>query len=156
MPLDYDNIDGSWGRKSMDWPRLEGTQIELDLAYLACSKEHVVPYGSFVMHETFLSIETEELLEKLKSHLSTSRKRIAIMHMPVFGGVPVHQKTWKERVAEIPGRKIDRMLAGEIDMMIRELEREKAIWQGRLHEEEWEALFTLREYKKQIEAKWVP
>lgn len=59
-------------------------------------------------------------------------------------------KTWKERIEdEIVNRPVDNYLFDRIDNMIIEIEREKAAFQGRLLEDEWEALWLLRSYDEQ-------
>lgn len=45
MPLEYDNVDGSWGSQSEGWPSTPYTAGKL----LLCTKAHVVPYGSYVV-----------------------------------------------------------------------------------------------------------
>lgn len=70
MPLTYDDIPGSWGLYSKDWPKLSfKTKAEVDRAYKACVKAHVVPYGSYVLVGNDLRVETEEFKGKLAIYL---------------------------------------------------------------------------------------
>ncbi len=72
MPLEYDDIPGSWGVYSKDWPHLTFTsERDLERAYVACTLERIVPYGSYVRCDPDLRVETKEQLETLKQHLKT-------------------------------------------------------------------------------------
>lgn len=73
MPLQYDDIPGSWGTYSQKWPALRcGNDAEAQRAYVACSKENLVPYGSYVLVGNDLRVENEELLERLIDGIATS------------------------------------------------------------------------------------
>jgi hypothetical protein len=78
MPLTYDDIPGSWGIYSAEWPSLQCTnKIEADRAFVACTKESVIPYGSYVLVGTSLRVETNEMLQKLIKHLKQSPMKTA-------------------------------------------------------------------------------
>lgn len=71
MPLSYDDIPGSWGVYSKDWPSIKfQDKTSADRAYVACTKEHVVPYGSYVLMDNELRVETETYKQALKEHLA--------------------------------------------------------------------------------------
>ena len=71
--LQYDDEPGSWGRASLNWPRLLfQSQADVDRAYVACSREGVVPYGAYVLDGLELRIASEELKNKLAVHLVQS------------------------------------------------------------------------------------
>lgn len=73
MSLEYDDIPGSWGTYSEGWPGMVcKDQQEADRAFVACSREKVVPYGSYVMVGLTLRVESDEYLPKLKAHLAAS------------------------------------------------------------------------------------
>lgn len=61
MPLEYDDIPGSWGVQSEGWPSTPCTIGK----WLLCTKAGVVPYGSYVRVDDDLRVETKELLERL-------------------------------------------------------------------------------------------
>lgn len=65
---------GSWGRLSEGWPELISATPELTTrAFVACSLEGVVPYGSYVRIDDYtLRIETAALMGKLVEHLNTT------------------------------------------------------------------------------------
>lgn len=74
MPLQYDDIPGSWGHYSAHWPAFHARdEAHATRAYVACTKEYVVPYGSFVKVGLDLRVETPELLAKLTEHMETAR-----------------------------------------------------------------------------------
>ena len=78
MPLTYDDIPGSWGVYSRDWPALEfGTKDEADRAFVACSLENVVPYGSYVKVGNSIRVENEVYKSKLAIHLIESPLKTA-------------------------------------------------------------------------------
>lgn len=78
MPLEYDDILGSWGVYSKDWPALHcKNKEEADRAFVACTKEHVVPYGSYVQCGLTLRVKIPEYLQKLKAHLEASPLKTA-------------------------------------------------------------------------------
>jgi hypothetical protein len=71
MALAYDDIPGSWGIYSKDWPYLRfSSKDEVDRAFIACTKEHVVPYGSYVLVGNDIRCETEELKIALETWLN--------------------------------------------------------------------------------------
>lgn len=73
MSLTYDDIPGSWGIYSQNWPKLRcGNKHEADRAFVACTKENLVPYGSYVLMGNDLRVENEQLLEKLIDGIATS------------------------------------------------------------------------------------
>lgn len=73
MPLVYDDSPGSWGRASVLWPSLDFDNHEDAMrAYIACTKGHVVPYGSYVLVEHSLRVETKEHRNRLKEYLAAS------------------------------------------------------------------------------------
>lgn len=67
MPLPYDDIPGSWGVYSKNWPFLTfSCEDAADRAFIACTKAKVVPYGSYVKYDdVIIRLETEELKNKL-------------------------------------------------------------------------------------------
>lgn len=70
MPLTYDDTPGSWGIYSKDWPSITFDSEEQTLrAYIACTKANIVPYGSYVMLDKCLRVETEQLKSKLLNYL---------------------------------------------------------------------------------------
>ena len=87
MPLKYDDIPGSWGTYSTEWPKLVfATSDEASRAFIACTKAHVVPYGSYVLNDDTryprqwkdgkptieLRVETIPLRDKLEEYLYAS------------------------------------------------------------------------------------
>ena len=93
MPLQYDDIPGSWGVYSKAWPSVQFyTKEEADRAFVACTKEHVVPYGSYVVDHWIIRVETEELLVKLKQHLAATTYRTAreVIDLYEAGELPLH------------------------------------------------------------------
>lgn len=65
--LDY---DGSWGDASKDWPSITfPTEEEAIRAYVMAWREAKVPYGSYVLVEKDLRLETEELKARVERHL---------------------------------------------------------------------------------------
>ena len=73
MPLTYDDVPGSWGLASKNWPTLVSvSEADANRAFIACSKGKVVPYGSYVKVGNELRIETPELLAELISYLRLS------------------------------------------------------------------------------------
>lgn len=78
MPLNYDDIPGSWGVYSREWPALEfGTKDEADRAFVACSIENIVPYGSYVKVGNSIRVETESFKSQLAIHLIQSPLKTA-------------------------------------------------------------------------------
>lgn len=74
MPLEYDDIPGSWGAGSKGWPAFRcNDEAHAKRAFVACTKEYVVPYGSYVMVDLDIRVETPELLAKLTEHMATAR-----------------------------------------------------------------------------------
>ena len=77
MPLTYDDIPGSWGIYSKDWPKIKIPQNLIDKIDKAkyYYPYHVVvydavialkiPYGSYVVVDGFLRVETQEYYKKL-------------------------------------------------------------------------------------------
>jgi hypothetical protein len=56
--LDY---DGSWGDASKDWPSIIfETEEEAKRAYVIAWRDVKVPYGSYVLVDNVLRLETEE------------------------------------------------------------------------------------------------
>ncbi len=56
--LDY---DGSWDDASKDWPSISfPTKKEAQRAYVTAHREVKVPYGSYVLVDNVLRLETEE------------------------------------------------------------------------------------------------
>lgn len=73
MPLSYDDIPGSWGTYSKGWPTLHcANELEAQRAYVACTQEDLVPYGSYVLVGNDLRVESEQLLDKLIDGIATS------------------------------------------------------------------------------------
>jgi hypothetical protein len=73
MPLTYDDIPGSWGAYSQNWPSITFTDVEkVRRAFVACSKEKVVPYGSYVLVGLTLRVETDQHKANLLAHLAAS------------------------------------------------------------------------------------
>jgi hypothetical protein len=71
MPLVYDDIPGSWGTYSKHWPKVQcSTKDEASRAFIACTKANVVPYGSYVLVDYELRVETEELRAALVKYLA--------------------------------------------------------------------------------------
>ena len=78
MPLEYDDIPGSWGEYSKGWPSTS------DHAYEKCvfaNKSKLIPYGSYVLMESgskqpYLRVENTELLEKLNENFDIVRQAI--------------------------------------------------------------------------------
>lgn len=76
MPLQYDDIPGSWGVYSSDWPSLRfRTEDGANRAFIACSKGRIVPYGSYVQVDFELRVETPEMKAALKKYLDESPYR---------------------------------------------------------------------------------
>ena len=86
MPLTYDDIPGSWGYASVHWPAVAYfTADEADRAYVACSKENIVPYGSYVIVGNTLRVETEAMLETLLQHIEQSPLKTADAVLAHYG-----------------------------------------------------------------------
>lgn len=65
--LDY---DGSWGDASNDWPRLIfAYNTQSQAAYVACHREVGVTYGSYVLVDRELRLETPDWLHRTVDHL---------------------------------------------------------------------------------------
>jgi len=95
MPIKYDNDEpgGSWGVHSRHWPRVQFyTKDEAERAFVACTKENVVPYGSYVMDHWIIRVETEDLLIKLKQHLEATTYKTAreVIDLYEAGELPLH------------------------------------------------------------------
>lgn len=73
MPLAYDEIDGSWGVYSAAWPKLVmETEEEVDITCRKIIMAHKkdFPYGSYVTCGKELRLETQEMVEKMKTYLA--------------------------------------------------------------------------------------
>jgi hypothetical protein len=65
--LDY---DGSWGDASKNWPAIVfSTEAEARRAYVAAHRVVKVPYGSYVLVDRVLRLETEEWKRRVALHL---------------------------------------------------------------------------------------
>ena len=65
--LDY---GGSWGDASEGWPSISfTTEEEARMAYVTSWRECKVPYGSYVLVDKVLRLETEELKKRVELHL---------------------------------------------------------------------------------------
>ena len=74
MPLTHDDIPGSWASYSVGWPTIHCKDKEAARrAYVACTKEAVVPYGSFVLVGNDLRVESHSYLSKLQKHLEETK-----------------------------------------------------------------------------------
>lgn len=74
MPLQYDDIPGSWGTYSRNWPYYQCCdEAHAWRVYVACTKEKVLPYGSYVLTGLHLRVETPEMLEKLQRHMFATK-----------------------------------------------------------------------------------
>ena len=62
MPLQYDDVPGSWGTMSQGWPETPYSMGK----WLLCTKAHVVPYGSYVKVGDVIRVETPKLLAALE------------------------------------------------------------------------------------------
>jgi hypothetical protein len=71
-PLQYDDIPGSWGVYSANWPSISfDNQQDADRAFVACSKEKVVEYGRYVRVGLTLRIQKNDDRLKLLNHLKS-------------------------------------------------------------------------------------
>ena len=67
MTLMYDD---NWGVASVNWPKIVfETDKDVERAFVSCSKEHIVPYGSYVKMNRELRVETYSMKDKLRDHL---------------------------------------------------------------------------------------
>ena len=81
MPLQYDDIDGSWGHYSKDWP---STHEHAHAKWVFANKTAIIPYGSYVLMDNHcednkrpcLRVETQELLNKLNENFNIVRQVI--------------------------------------------------------------------------------
>lgn len=73
MPLQYDDVPGSWGTHSTGWPE---TPYSIG-KWLLCTKALVIPYGSYVVvgakgphpydySDAVIRVETEAFKKKLE------------------------------------------------------------------------------------------
>lgn len=70
-PLTYDDIPGSWGVYSANWPKLTfRTEEEARNAYVVAWKHCGVPYGSYVLVGKELRLETEAYVVKVDKYLN--------------------------------------------------------------------------------------
>jgi hypothetical protein len=70
--LDY---DGSWGNASRNWPSISfSTQEEAHRAYVETWRDVKVPYGSYVLVDNVLRLETEDLKKLVESWLRDTRR----------------------------------------------------------------------------------
>jgi hypothetical protein len=71
MPLAYDDIPGSWGVYSANWPSIHDPNGE---ARALGIKTGIVPYGAYVTVGDQLRLETPEYVAKVRSalHAATS------------------------------------------------------------------------------------
>lgn len=58
---------------SLNWPIVTCAPEDLDRLHVACSKEKVVPYGSYVVVSDGVRCGTEELAQKLRTHIKESK-----------------------------------------------------------------------------------
>lgn len=73
MPLTYDDVPGSWGVYSEGWPSISfSTEDKANRAFIACTKAKVVPYGSYVMMDNSIRLETKKHKEALAKYLEES------------------------------------------------------------------------------------
>lgn len=79
MPLSKDDpkldYDGSWGDASKGWPVIVfPTEEEAQRAYVVAWRVAKVPYGSYVLVEKELRLETLECKKLVESHLTGGSK----------------------------------------------------------------------------------
>ncbi len=66
--LDY---DGSWGDASIGWPAIKfESQEAAEAAYVLTHRVVKVPYGSYVLVDKELRLETEEWKKRVEEHLA--------------------------------------------------------------------------------------
>ena len=104
MPLQYDDIPGSWGQASKGWPRYTALNSDwAERAFIACSKEYVVPYGSYVAVGLDIRVENLDYLAKLTEHMATARvedtdeivRRVNKMEREAARGLGIPSYTFK-------------------------------------------------------------
>lgn len=81
MPLQYDDVPGSWGKYSENWPSLEippklveeakktNPHYPVHTAHVKLCREAEVPYGRYVTVEGKLRVETENYLQAVKKRI---------------------------------------------------------------------------------------
>ena len=81
MPLQYDDVPGSWGKYSENWPSLviplelveearkTNPHYPVHVAHVKLCREARVPYGCSVTVEGRLRVETEEYLQAVKRRI---------------------------------------------------------------------------------------
>jgi len=70
--LDY---DGSWGDASKDWPSISfTTEEDARRAYVAAWRDAGVPYGSYVLVDKVLRLETEALKQLVEAQLRLGKR----------------------------------------------------------------------------------
>jgi hypothetical protein len=71
MPLVYDEVPGSWGEYSKDWPKIEfKTEEEARVAYVLCHRVAKIPFGSYVLADFELRLETEAYADRVRMVLT--------------------------------------------------------------------------------------
>lgn len=115
MPLEYDDIPGSWAYKSEGWPETTDRAKE-KYDYIVRNDRlvggSIIPYGSYVLLTAgeygyvvvdTLRIETEELLVKL--NMSFERhKAIEILLKAAAGRKLTPAEIWDQRVSFVYGQ----------------------------------------------------
>lgn len=80
MPLRQDdpslNYDGSWGDASEGWPKISFSSAEeAREAYYHAWRHVKVPYGSYVLMEKDLRLETEAQKQSVEAYLAALKER---------------------------------------------------------------------------------
>jgi len=109
MPLSQDDpsldYDGSWGDASRGWPSISfPTEEEAQRAYVVAWRDAKVPYGSYVLVDKELRLETPELKELVRVALDQDgrclkkpeRRRVLV-------DVTIKEPHRNEVCVEIPG-----------------------------------------------------
>ncbi len=75
MPLNQtDHGDVSWWKLSEGWPE---TRVHARAKWVFANKSNrLIPYGSYVIYDDILRVQTQEYLNKLNEHFDIVRKSI--------------------------------------------------------------------------------
>jgi hypothetical protein len=93
MPLQYDDVPGSWGHQAKHWPTYICRDAEhAQRVFVACSKENVVPYGSYVLDGLGLRVESPAMYDKLELHMRRTGYKTAqeVIDLYEAGELPLH------------------------------------------------------------------
>lgn len=77
MALAYDDIPGSWGLHSQNWPMIRTTRENARMAHAFCVKCPDIPYGSYVLMDNEIRLETEAQKAIVQRYLDSLEAKAA-------------------------------------------------------------------------------